>query len=446
VVVKRAGNASEPRRVAAFLVHRVADCGDSLSGLLGRQLQGFEDARQRALTQELGFGTLRWYFQLDAILGKLLKKPLKKRDGDVHALLLVGLYQLLILKMTPYAAVHETAQAARQSGKRWAVGLVNAVLRNAQRHGAGLIESVQHDPVARWSHPRWWIDRLQQDWPQHWQQILDAGNERPPMVVRVNRLRTERARYLDQLQCGGIAARPMALVETAVILDQPVGVERLPGFADGQVSVQDAAAQLAAVQLELHAGQRVLDACAAPGGKTGHILELAPALEGLCAIDGDAQRIERIHDNLARLRLQAKLIVGDAGAPARWWDGRQFDRILLDAPCSASGVVRRHPDIKLLRRPEDLESLSKQQQRLLDALWPLLVPGGMLVYVTCSVFRKENADGIQAFLNRRADAREVPMAVPWGVAQSAGRQILPGEQGMDGFYLARLTKLSTTPQ
>ncbi|MGD2074540.1 MAG: 16S rRNA (cytosine(967)-C(5))-methyltransferase RsmB [Gammaproteobacteria bacterium] len=441
-----AANGSQARRVAAHLVHRVADCGDSLSTLLGGQLQKLEDVRQRALAQELSFGTLRWYLQLEAALGKLLQRPLRDRDRDIHALLLVGLYQLLILNVKPHAAVHETVEAARRLGKRWAVGLINGVLREAQRRGAGLVESVKQDPAACWSHPRWWIAQLQADWPQHWRQILEAGNERPPMVLRVNRLRTDRNRYLDQLRREGIAARPLALVEAAVQIEQAVSVERLPGFRDGLVSVQDAAAQLAASQLELRAGHRVLDACAAPGGKTGHILELAPALEALVAVDSNARRVEKIHDNLARLRLQAQLVVGDAGEPDRWWDGRPFDRILLDAPCSASGVVRRHPDIKLLRRRGDLESLSRQQQRLLDALWPLVAPGGILLYVTCSVFRKENADGVQAFLTRHAEARELPMTVQWGVAQSVGRQILPGEQGMDGFYLARLTKLSTTPQ
>jgi 16S rRNA (cytosine967-C5)-methyltransferase len=234
--------------------------------------------------------------------------------------------------------------------------------------------------------------------------------------------------------------------DTAVVLDDPVSVERLPGFSEGLVSVQDAAAQLAAPQLELECGHRVLDACAAPGGKTGHILELAPRIETLVAVDSDPRRLQKIRDNLARLRLQAQIVAGDAGEPAQWWDGRPFERILLDAPCSASGVVRRHPDIKLLRRAGDLDALARQQQRLLDALWPLLAPGGILLYATCSVFRTENADAVQAFLARRGDARELPLAVSWGVPQSVGQQILPGEQGMDGFYFARLTRLSTTPQ
>ncbi len=441
-----AGPASQPRSLAAELVRRVADNGESLSGLLGEMLPAIEDPRQRAFAQELSFGTLRWYFRLEAVLEQLLKKPLKARDRDIHALLLVGLYQLLILKITAHAAVNETVEAVHHSGKSWAAGLVNGVLRSAQRRAAELLGSLEQDPPARWSHPAWWIAQLQRDWPRHWQKILEAGNARPPMVLRINRLQTECGDYLARLQRAGISGRRLPVAEMAVRLDEPVGVDRLPGFQAGLVSVQDGAAQLAALNLGLAAGQRVLDACAAPGGKTCHIAELAPRLDALLAVDSDARRLEKIRDNLARLRLEARLIAADAGTPQQWWDGTPFDRILLDAPCSASGVVRRHPDIKLLRRPEDLETLSRQQQRLLEALWPLLAPGGILLYVTCSVFRKENAEGLQAFIARQADAREVPLAVEWGIAQPVGRQILPGEQGMDGFYFAPLTKVPTTPQ
>jgi len=427
-------------------VHGVAGRGESLSGLLANQLQTIDDPRQRALAQELAFGTLRWYFMLEAVLGKLLKQPLKNKDRDIHALLLVGLYQLLVLGTTAHAAVNETVEAARCSGKSWAVSLVNGVLRNAQRRAAELLASVERNPSARWSHPVWWIAQLQHDWPQHWQQILEANNQRPPMVLRVNRLRTDCAAYLERLQAAGIRGRQLHCADAAVVLDEPVSVDRLPGFHGGLVSVQDGAAQLAARELQPAAGQRVLDACAAPGGKTGHILELAPELQELVAIDSDPRRLGKIRDTLSRLQLEAKLIAADAGDPQRWWNGKPFDRILLDAPCSASGVVRRHPDIKLLRRFEDLEALSRQQQRLLEALWPLLAPGGILLYVTCSVFRKENTEAVQAFMSRHADAREMPLAPEWGIAQPAGRQILPGEQGMDGFYFARLTKISATHQ
>jgi 16S rRNA (cytosine967-C5)-methyltransferase len=431
---------SQPRKIAALLVHRVLDQGESLGSLLGAQLARLDDPRQRALAQELVFGTLRWSYRLEALLARLLRKPLKKKDRDLHALLLVGLYQLLILEMPAHAAVSETVEVARQLGKDWAAGMVNGVLRNAQRQSAALLKAVQDTASARWSHPDWWIERLQQDWPENWQQILKAGNQRPPMVLRVNRLQTERDDYLQQLQVSGIEALPLPFTESAIQLEQPVGVDSLPGFREGRVSVQDGAAQLCASLLDLQAGQRVLDACAAPGGKTGHILELAPQLESLLAIDVDETRLQKVRENLQRLHLDAGLLAADAGDPQAWWDGKLFDRILLDAPCSASGVVRRHPDIKLLRRPADVRSLSQQQQRLLEALWPLLASGGMLLYASCSVFREENSDNLQVFLDRHADASELPLQVEWGKVLPVGRQLLPGEHDMDGFYFACLSK------
>jgi 16S rRNA (cytosine967-C5)-methyltransferase len=336
---------SQPRKIAALLVQRVLDQGESLGSLLGAQLARLDDPRQRALAQELVFGTLRWSYRLEALLARLLRKPLKKKDRDLHALLLVGLYQLLILEMPAHAAVSETVEVARQLGKDWAAGMVNGVLRNAQRQSAALLKAVQDTASARWSHPDWWIERLQQDWPENWQQILKAGNQRPPMVLRVNRLQTERDDYLQQLQVSGIEALPLPFTESAIQLEQPVGVDSLPGFREGRVSVQDGAAQLCASLLDLQAGQRVLDACAAPGGKTGHILELAPQLESLLAIDVDETRLQKVRENLQRLHLDAGLLAADAGDPQAWWDGKPFDRILLDAPCSASGVVRRHPNV-----------------------------------------------------------------------------------------------------
>jgi len=431
---------SQPRKIAALLVHRVLDQGESLGSLLGAQLARLDDPRQRALAQELAFGTLRWSYRLEALLARLLRKPLKKKDRDLHALLLVGLYQLLILEMPAHAAVSETVEVARQLGKDWAAGMVNGVLRNAQRQSAALLKSVQDIATARWAHPDWWIERLQQDWPENWQQILEAGNQRPPMVLRVNRLQVERDDYLQQLRVSGIEALPLPFVESAIRLEQPVGVDSLPGFREGRVSVQDAAAQLCALLLDLQAGQRVLDACAAPGGKTGHILELAPQLESLLAIDVDETRLQKVRENLQRLHLDAGLLAADAGEPQAWWDGKPFDRILLDAPCSASGVVRRHPDIKLLRRPADVRSLSQQQQRLLEALWPLLASGGMLLYASCSVFRQENSDNLQVFLDQHSDASELPLQAEWGKVLPVGRQLLPGEHDMDGFYFACLTK------
>ncbi|MEN8800816.1 MAG: 16S rRNA (cytosine(967)-C(5))-methyltransferase RsmB [Thiogranum sp.] len=430
----------QPRKIAAQMVFHVLDRGESLNSLLRPRLAKLSDPRQRALAQELTFGTLRWSYRLEAVLNRLLKKPLKKKDRDVHALLLVGLYQLLFLEMPPHAAVGETVAVARQLGKEWAAGLVNGVLRNAQRRSNALLESVDGAASARWSHPDWWIRLLQQDWPQDWQHVLEAGNQRPPMVLRVNVSRTDRSAYLQLLKQSGIMAKPSPFPDTAIRLEEPVAVDNLPGFFAGLVSVQDGAAQLSAPLLNLESGQRVLDACAAPGGKTGHILESVPDLGALIAIDSDDRRLIKVAENLHRLQFNTELLAADAGAPESWWDGEPFDRILLDAPCSASGVVRRHPDIKVLRQAGDLPALSQQQQRLLNAVWPLLVSGGILLYVTCSVFKQENSDVLRAFLDGHCDAVEFPLGVQWGKALPVGRQVLPGEQGMDGFYFARLSK------
>ena len=431
---------NNPRLVAARLVQGVVQKGVSLNNLLAAQLDVLDDARQRALAQELAFGTLRWYHRLDGVLGQLLARPLKPKDSDLHALLLVGLYQLMVLDLPAHAAVSETVAAVRLMGKDWASGLVNGVLRNALRRRQSLLEAADADPRSRWSHPDWWIRRVQQDWPERWQEILAADNQRPPMVLRVNRRQADRDAYIARLGAAGIDARPLPFGETAIELVQPVPVDRLPGFREGAVSVQDAAAQFSAPLLALEDGQRVLDACAAPGGKTGHILESDARLADVVALDNDAGRLEKVADNLQRLQLSADCVCADAGDPRSWWDGRLFDRVLLDAPCSASGVVRRHPDIKILRRADDLPALRDQQQRLLDALWPLLAGGGILLYVTCSIFRRENADVVQGFLDRHNDARDLALDVQWGQAEQVGRQLLPGEHGMDGFYFARLIK------
>jgi len=383
---------------------------------------------------------LRWYFRLQTVAAQLISKPLKKKDRDVEALIMVGLYQLLMLDTPAHAAVSETVQAARSMGKTWAAGLVNAVLRNAVRRREDLLAAADRQPAGRWAHPDWWVRRLQQDWPNDWQAILEASNQRPPMVLRVNALQGDRDDYLRRLDEAGIEAHAMPLVGQAVMLQKPVSVDALPGFRDGALSVQDAAAQLSAGLLDLQPGQRVLDACAAPGGKTGHLLEAGAQADKLVAIDNHASRMEKVIDNLQRLNLNAELVVADAADVESWWDGQPFDRILLDAPCSASGVVRRHPDIKLLRCEEDIDALAQEQQRLLGALWPLLASGGILLYVTCSVFRQENSDSVQRFLQDNPDAIETMPEVDWGHPQAAGRQLLPGELGTDGFYYARLVK------
>lgn len=432
------GKKDDARSAAAKAIHQVLADGRSLAAVLPPALASVPPA-ERGLTQELCYGTLRWAPRLTALAGKLLDKPLRARDGDVHALLLIGLYQLLYLNVPPHAAVSLTVEATARLKKDWARGLLNGVLRRLQREQETLLAAVDASDAAALAHPVWLLARLEQDWPEQWRAIASANNERPPMTLRVNCRQGSRDDYLARLDAAGITAAAVAQTPDAVTLAAPVAVEQLPGFADGDVSVQDAAAQLAAGLLQLAPGQRVLDACAAPGGKTGHILERCAGIE-LLALDSEAERLQRVAENLQRLRLSAELCAGDAGDPATWWDGKPFDRILLDAPCSGSGVIRRHPDIKTLRRPEDIPALAAQQARLLRALWPLLAPGGILVYATCSIFTAENAGQVTAFLRDETQAAELPITAIWGQAVAAGRQILPGENGMDGFYYAVLRK------
>jgi len=426
------------RAAAARILVAVVGDGQSLSAALPIALLALP-ASDRGLTQELCYGVLRFYPRLAQITGDLLHKPLKRKDLDVQQLILIGLYQLIYLNIPAHAAVAETVAAARLLGKDWAAGLVNALLRGFQRETERHLAQADLDPTARSAHPHWWLTQLQSDWPTHWQEILAANNQRPPMTLRVNAQRQSRDAYQALLKAEGIIAQQVTAAPNALTLDTPVDVGRLPGFADGLVSVQDAAAQLAAPLLELAPGQRVLDACAAPGGKSCHILECEPRVQ-LLALDSDAQRLTRVRDTLQRLHLVAELRQGDAGQPNAWWDGKPFERILLDAPCSGSGVIRRHPDIKLLRTAQDIGTLAQQQRALLAALWPLLAPGGILLYATCSVLQAENRHNLVAFLAQRPDAREYAINANWGHEQTPGRQILPGEYGMDGFYYARLMK------
>ncbi|MGB5338603.1 MAG: 16S rRNA (cytosine(967)-C(5))-methyltransferase RsmB [Gammaproteobacteria bacterium] len=430
----------DARAGAARVIAQVAHRRRSLADVLPPVLQGLADAQQRALLQELAYGTLRWYFQLDAILQQLLDKPLKASAADVHGLLLAGLYQLDHMAVPQRVAVHETVQAVHALNKAWASGLVNAVLRNYQRNGPDLHQAIAGDTGACYAHPDWLVARIQADWPNDWAEILQANNTRPPLGLRINRRRVTRDEYLELLALHRIEAVPLSATDQGIMLTKPVAVDALPGFAEGVVSVQDGAAQLAAGLLDLAPGQSVLDACAAPGGKTAHMLELQPNLAALTALDIDAGRLHRVEENLARLDLQARIMHADAGAPDKWWDGHQYDRILLDTPCSATGVIRRHPDIKLLRQPGDIAALCVRQAHLLEAVWPLLAARGMLLYCTCSVLTDENSRQVERFLATHADAVEVPIRAPWGRACTAGRQLLPGEEAMDGFYFACLRK------
>lgn len=429
------------RMAGARVLAAVLQRGASLSDVLTPALAAIPP-RDRPLLQEMVYGTLRWQLRLDAMAGALLRKPFKQRDADVHGLVLLGLYQLLYMRLPDYAAISSTVEAARALRKPWAVALLNGVLRNFQRSAAQLTARADAEETSRYAHPRWLLEQLKRDWPADWERIVDANNARAPMVLRVNTLHGDRAQYLQRLRAAGIEARPAAHVAAGVVLEQAVDVERLPGFATGDVSVQDAAAQLTADVLTVPDQARVLDACAAPGGKTALLLERHPQAR-VVAVDADPVRLQKVHDTLQRLQLHAEVRQGDAGRPGMWHQGERFDRILLDAPCSATGVIRRHPDIKALRRAGDIDGLAAQQAALLDGIWPLLEPGGMLLYSTCSVLARENVLQMDAFVGRHRDAEELAIDVDWGRPQTHGRQILPGDDGMDGFYFALFRKKAT---
>lgn len=424
------------RARAAVIISQLLVQRGSLSTLLTRS----PDDKDFALLQELCFGTCRWYYQLDAVLKQLLTRPLKAKDADIHALLLTGLYQLQHMDIAAYAIINETVSATRALGKDWARSLVNAVMRNYQRRHEELLPKARASDAGRFAHPQWLVERLRKAWPDAWQRVLEANNLRPPMTLRINQRQTTRDDYLERLQQAGIDATPGPLADTAIYLSEPCLVERLPGFTEGMVSVQDEASQLVPGLLQLHSGMRVLDACAAPGGKSCHILESERSLSSLVALDNNERRLQRMQQNLDRLQLNARMITAEAQDTDSWWDGEPFDRILLDAPCSATGIIRRHPDIKVLRRPADVQQLRGIQLQMLQSLWRCLKPGGILLYSTCSVLPEENHQIIEAFLSSQADAKDQEISAQWGVECPRGRQLLPDPSGNDGFYFALLRK------
>lgn len=396
------------------------------------------DARERALAQHWTYGVLRWKVALDWLAGRLLSRPLRRKDDDLHRLLLLGLFQLWQDRTPDHAAINETAECARALGKSWAVALINAVLRRFQRERDGWLQRLAGQPE-HWAHPEWLLQRIRHDWPDHWENIAAADNVPPPLWLRHNAQGPPLEQVAQRLAAAGHAVERHPYAPDALRIEPAGDVDTLPGFREGHVSVQDPAAQLAAGLLELAPGLHVLDACAAPGGKAAHLLEREPGIR-LTAVDLQPPRLERLHDTLRRLHLDCCVLAGDATDPDAWWDGIRFQRILLDAPCSASGVIRRHPEIRHLRTPRQVDAAVALQQRLLQRLWPLLDPGGMLVYATCSIFRDENSHQIRDFLDARSDARECRMAAGWGLDQPCGRQILSGMDGMDGFYYAVVHK------
>lgn len=426
------------RARAALLLCKLIKQNGSLSTLLTRNNE--VPVQDQALLQELCFGTCRWYFQLDALLGQLLAKPLKSKDADIRCLLLIGLYQLHYLRVPDYAVVNESVVVCKSLGKDWAKALVNGVLRSFIRDSDSLFANLKGDAAAESAHPMWLVGKLRKAWPDAFESILAANNERPPMTLRVNLQRQSRQDYLDILAEHDIAAREGSLAESCVYLLKPTSVDSLPGFESGAVSVQDEASQLIPTLLQLAPGLRVLDACAAPGGKTCHILESEYSLSDVLALDLDDRRLDRLRENLARLQLAASVVAADANDLSEWWDNVPFDRILLDAPCSATGIIRRHPDIKILRQPDDIKKLSEIQLSLLRRLWETLAPGGLLLYSTCSVLPEENSKIVQRFLAECPDAKHEEINAQWGVECTYGRQLLPSVDGNDGFYFACLRK------
>jgi 16S rRNA (cytosine967-C5)-methyltransferase len=426
------------RLVAARVLQSVLN-GKSLADVLPPALAKFTDPRDRAFLQALCYGVCRYYTALDVLLSFLLKKPMQEKDADVYALILVGLYQLKWLRVPSHAAVSETVNATEELKKPWARGFVNAILREYLREADALEIKLTQDEEAHYQHPEWWITSLKKAWPDDWQKVLEANNQHPPFSLRVNTSKCHRTDYLDQLRAINISAVAIPETNAGITLSAPIGVDQLPGFFQGDISVQDGAAQLATSLLDLAPEQHVLDLCAAPGGKLMHILESQSDVT-VVAVEKDQHRMASIHDNLKRAHLSATCICADANDIKQWWDGKLFDRILLDAPCSASGVVRRHPDIKLLRQPTDIKALAKAQLQLLETAWSVLKTGGKLVYATCSVFPEENTQVLAAFLAKHTDAKEEVITAKWGVPCSIGRQILPGQHNMDGFYYAVLRK------
>ncbi|MFT5421647.1 MAG: 16S rRNA (cytosine967-C5)-methyltransferase [Candidatus Endobugula sp.] len=401
------------------------------------------DDQEKRFAQELCYGTCRWYFLLEKILNSFISKPLKEKDNDIKLLLLLGIYQLKFTRVAPHAAINETVNAALFFRKQWAKKLINGVLRSFQRGQAGNSDvceeniTVEHYKI---SHPRWLQKAISRAWPEQAEDIFYANNQHPPFTLRVNEQHSTREEYRSAL--GELTVENSPYSPVGLTLEKATAVTQLPGFAEGHISVQDEAAQLSASLLQLEAGVRVLDACCAPGGKTCHIGEMQPNIQQLVAVDLEERRLVRVRENLARLSIKAEVVCGDASDPQSWWDGQPFERILLDAPCSATGVIRRHPDIKLLRSQQAVNELAELQLRLLNALWPLLADGGMLLYATCSLLPQENTQVVEQFLYTHNDAQHDVITANWGLIQPYGRQLLPQQNGHDGFYYARLKKIN----
>lgn len=442
------------RIAAARVVTAVLQDEGSLSSLLPTYLSKV-DERDRSLLQQLCYGTLRYYPRIEAYLNLLLTKPFKTKDKDIEAVLACSIYQLLETRIPSHAAVNEAVAACKSLKKLWAKGLVNAVLRRLLREREQLDKTLEKSQVFKTLHPKWLVKLWHDSWPDQFENIISGNNSQAPMTLRVNQRKNNRAEYLSMLQSAEIEASATQHSPSGITLKKPQDVATLPGFSEGAVSVQDEAAQLSAYLLSPKAGERILDACCAPGGKTCHILELLDNNAEIIALDISSKRLERVEENLERLDLQAALIGADASNTKSWWDGQPFDRILLDAPCSATGVIRRHPDVKLLRKPADIAKLAELQLTLLNALWPLLKENGTLLYATCSILPEENDQVVLKFLDATKNAslhalnlelksleslNTESQKLNVGIDTPAGHQLLPQVGGHDGFYYALLKK------
>ncbi|MEX6233547.1 16S rRNA (cytosine(967)-C(5))-methyltransferase RsmB [Providencia hangzhouensis] len=418
------------RSIAATAIFQVLDNGQSLSTVLPDLQRNIND-KDKALLQEICFGVLRYLPKLEWFISQLMEKPLTGKQRTLHYLIMVGIYQLLYTRIPPHAALAETVDGAVALKKPQLKGLINGVLRSFQRQQVQLEERIANN-TSQYLHPSWLLKRLQTAYPEDWQSIIEANNQRPPMWLRVNSQHHTAAQYLNLLEQSEITAHLHPSHPNAIRLDEPTAVSRLPGFEDGWSTVQDVSAQGCAELLEPQNGESILDLCAAPGGKTTHILELSPRAN-VIAVDIDEYRLKRVKENLIRLKQHAVVIQGDGTQPEKWAKDQQFDRILLDAPCSATGVIRRHPDIKWLRRDSDINELAQLQAQILEAIWPYLKPGGTLLYATCSIMPEENGKQIQNFLSKHNDAS-------LNDGTDAGLQVLPSTNGGDGFFYARLVK------
>lgn len=429
-----------PRRHALKVVQQVLADGKSLNALSATINQTISEPDNRALCRELIYGVIRWNQRLDFYVSHLLDKPLRGKDMDIYCLLLLGAYQICFMRIPDHAAVNETVKLTIKLKKAWAKKLVNGVLRNLIRRKEELENKAQSEEEALYSHPQWFIDAVKADWPEDWQAILNANNQQGPMTLRVNASRTTRETLMNAFASRNITSHVAQFSPQGVVLQNAQDPRTMPEFEQGLFSVQDEAAQLAVDLIEPQPNMQVLDACSAPGGKTAAILEQDPNLRML-ALDIDEKRIQSVQQTLQRLSLNAEVQAINALDVEHWWDGNPFDRILLDAPCSGTGVIRRNPDIKVHRQLADIDRLVDNQQQLLKQLWSTLRLGGVLLYATCSILKRENEQQAAAFLRNQPDAEQIPIDAQWGREVSYGRQILPGENGMDGFYYVRFRKL-----